>query len=97
MRTFLERTASGLVHFEDEGWKGFPERTWRKAKKYVPALAKLDFLPLYSLCVLFATLALLILYKLYMLLPDDPGYVPPPPPPQRPLPPAKSARPKKVD
>lgn len=69
MRAFLEHVVAGRVRFEDEGMLGIPDRTWRKAKGYVPALARLDFLPYYSVTALFAVAVLCLLAKLYYLMP----------------------------
>ena len=50
--------SDGGAKFEYEGMWGLPDRNWRFAKKWLPSLAKLDFLPsfLFSGLLLLATL-----------------------------------------
>ena len=69
MRDFLRRVSTGQVRSEYEGAWGLPDRMWyRRTVVWAPWLSALDFLPRYSLCLLFAAP---LLWGLGRLLFDD--------------------------
>ena len=91
---FLRRVSAGRVPFEYEGPWGLPARWWRIASSRAPFLARLDFLPSYSIAgtnVVF--FVLMVLYLLFVSGMGELSDEPPPPPPKA----HGSARTKKVD
>ena len=82
MRAFLERVHDGGVRWEYEGLWGAPDRWWRTAKRHVPPLAALDWLPSYTFSAIAATcLTALVLYLVFWLpltLGEEPDEAPRP-------------------
>ena len=92
MRSFLERISLGKVAFEYEGSWGMPDRWWRIAKGYVPALSALDFLPQYTFSG--GAAVFVLVFIIYIIVqPDSPNV----PEPEYNPPPIQKARMKKTD
>lgn len=77
VRAFAEAVAAGRVAYEYEGMWGLPDRWYRKAKGYVPALSALDALPKYSIAASLAVLLAAGIVRLLMVgeYPEDDGFV----------------------
>jgi len=74
MRAFLGRVRNGEVRVEYEDYRGMPDRWWRKAVSWIPAIGILDFLPRYTFSFIALCTVCYLVYVLMMFEPMNDGY-----------------------